>query len=246
MSQGKSRLGLARPMVWSMIALAAGALSAPDAAWAAQLGQESASGEASQVWPMLLAMLAASTGVERLIELLWNYSDWFLLNARGWQPAHLRSAQYVQFKSGTSLLLGVVMGILIANALGMQFLYSLAPFAPNLLANVPAGWDIVITGLLIGAGAKPVHDLFGIVTGFKNWLGASAIKQREAAGAELAEGVLKLAQSDAQSMIDVPGVGPARLHASSGGLDGYDEEVLEEGAPSVDKYADMLRNRTAL
>jgi hypothetical protein len=67
------------------------------------------------------------------------------------------------------------------------------------------------------------------------------VRQREEAGAALADGVLKLAQSDAQSMIEVPGMGPTRLSGA------YDTEAVaaSEGAPT-DKYIEILHNRTSM
>ena len=56
--------------------------------------------------------MASSLAIERMVELFWNYVDWFLFNPRGWEPAQIKSPQYVQFKSGTSLVIGVVLGIL--------------------------------------------------------------------------------------------------------------------------------------
>jgi hypothetical protein len=34
------------------------------------------------VWPMLLASLATAFGIERLIELLWNFAEWIMLGVR--------------------------------------------------------------------------------------------------------------------------------------------------------------------
>ena len=76
-----------------------------------------------------------------------------------------------------------------------------------------------------------------------NYLNNNAIKQREEAGAYLADGVLKLAQSEAQAMVDVPGVGPARLNAPMSGASGDDET---EDADATAKYLGLLRNRTAI
>lgn len=134
-----------------------------------------------------------------------------------WQPTQLKTAQYMQFKSGTSLVLGIILGILVTNYTGMRFFEYIQPLAPNFIVGIPIAWDVLITGFVIGALAKPVHDILGIITQLKNLLGNSALRQREAAGAALAEGVLKLAQSDAQAMVDVPGIGPTRLQSGSAG-----------------------------
>ncbi|MCC6168904.1 MAG: hypothetical protein IT329_16910, partial [Caldilineaceae bacterium] len=71
---------------------------------------------------------------------------------------------------------------------------------------------------------------------------SAAVKQREAAGAALAEGVLKLAQSDAQALIDVPGVGPARIAARGQGV--RDEDEMPPLVSSTEQYIQMIHDRT--
>lgn len=228
------------------------ALSAPAALWAAAPVQETttqvtvpnaALTEEPSLWLVLLPLFAAAIAVERLIEVVWNYIDWALLNMRGWQPAELRTTQYQQFKSGTSLVLGIVLGVLISNYTGMRLFDYLRPLTPRLLAEVPAVWDVLITGFIIGAGTKPMHDLLGIITQTKNLLGSSAVKQREAAGAMMAEGVLKLAQSDAQALIDVPGVGPARL-SSGNAHRADDDEPIPSPISTTEQYIRTIHERT--
>lgn len=230
-----------RKTLMSLGAASAALLWATQTALAAPVVQEESAAD-GKLWPVLLPLVAAAIAVERAIEVFWNYGDWLLLNARGWKPADLKSTQYMQFKSGTSLVLGVVLGVLISNYTGMRLFDYLRPLAPRFLDAVPAVWDVLITGFIIGAATKPIHDLLGIMTQTKNLLGSSAIKQREAAGAALAEGVLKLAQSDAQALIDVPGVGPARIASPGQGLR-EDEDAL----PSVntaEQYMRMIHERT--
>lgn len=211
------------------------------AAWAAPLAQDETRSES--IWPVLLPLAAASIALERSIEVVWNYVDWMLLNTRGWRATDLKSAQYVQFKSGSSLVLGMVLGILIANYTGMRLFDYLRPLAPTFLEIVPPFWDVLITGVILGAGSKPTHDFLGIITQTKNLLGNSAVKQRELAGSAMADGVLKLAQSDAQAMLDVPGVGPARLSTPGSHHDEDDEEMSPERS-QADQYIDTLRDRT--
>jgi hypothetical protein len=227
-------------VLWALLALNATTVRAAPAL------QETA--PTVRIWTVLLPLFIASFAVERAIEIFWNYLDWLLLNLRAWQPAQIKSAQYIQFKSGTSLLIGAVAGILIASYTGMRLLEALLPFAPALLEGVPPVWDVIITGVVIGAGTKPVHDLIGIITQFKNLLGSSAIHQREKASAALADGVLKLAQSDAQAMIDIPGVGPARIsppgQSMRGMGDSDDQASGAEQPTSTEGYIDTLHNRT--
>ena len=197
------------------------------------------------LWPVLLPLLASAIAVERAVEVVWNYVDWMLLNVRGWQPADLRANQYLQFKSGTSLVLGIILGVVISNYTGMRLFDYLRPLAPRLLEAVPSVWDVLITGFIIGAGTKPTHDLLGIITQTKNLLGSAAVKQREAAGAMLAEGVLKLAQSDAQALIDVPGVGPARL-AQPNQQRGDDDEPAPSLISTTEQYIRTIHEQTSL
>jgi len=204
--------------------------------------------DTSSIWPLLLPILTASVGVERAIEIIWNYLEWILLSFGRWQAEQLKSPQYLQFKSGTSLVFGVILGIVVTNYTGMRIFELLRPTAAGLLDNMSVTWDILLTGFIIGAGSKPAHDILGILTQLKNLLNNSAIHQREAAAAALAEGVLKLAQSDAQAMVDVPGVGPARIpmNATTRGLSGEEEATPTEEKSATERYIDILRSRTAV
>lgn len=230
--------------LWGLL-IAAGAIllfAAP--VQAAIDAQEGAATPEPSLWFILLPLMAASLAIERGVEMFWNYIDWVLLNFRRWQPAQVKSPQYVQFKSGTSLVLSVVLGILISNYTGMRLFDYLRPLVPNFVDSVPGVWDVIITGFIIGAGAKPMHDLIGMLTQTKNLLGNSAIKQRETAGAAVADSMLKIAQSEAQAMIDVPGVGPARLSAP--GDAGDDEEATRDAFSTAVEYLDDIRNRTVI
>jgi hypothetical protein len=202
--------------------------------------------ETTNIWSALMPLALAAFGVERAVEIIWNYLEWLLLGVFKWEPAQLKSPQYVQFKSGTSLVFGVVIGILVTNSTALRLFEHLAPLAPGLLDGMPAAWDVLITGFLIGTGAKPAHELLGIITQLKNLLGNSAIRQREAAGAALAEGVLKLAQSEAQATLDIPGIGPARMPSPAATLRGFEDEDEEPVAekPATERYADLLHRRT--
>jgi hypothetical protein len=201
--------------------------------------------ETSSLWPAIAPLLLAAVGVERAVEVIWNYLEWVLLGVLKWEPQRLKAPHYVQFKSGTSLVLGIVLGILLTNATSLRLFAYLQPLAPGLVDNLSAAWDVLITGFIIGAGAKPMHDLIGILTQTKNLLGNWAIHQREAAGAAMADGVLKLAQSEAQATVDIPGIGPARL--PSGGARGYGIEDEDEPAAeqtATERYVELLRRQT--
>ena len=191
------------------------------------------------VWPILLATVATAFGIERLIELMWNFAEWIALSTRRVLPAGLKTASYLQFKSGVSVLLSAILGVLLANILNLHFFAALQQIAPGFTLDVPANWDVVVTGLIIGVMAKPIHDLIELLAELKNFMGNAAVRQREAAGAAMADGVLKLAQSEAESMIEVPGLGRTPLNE--------DYTARPDGASPqspTEKYIEMLHNRT--
>lgn len=229
---------------WVLGLVALSALLPTQVVLAQEGTQEAVEASSPTLWMVLLPLLAASLAVERLIEVMWNYIDWTLLNTRGWEPANLRASQYTHFKSGTSLVLAVLLGVIIANYTGMRFFDYLRPLTPRLLESVPAVWDVLITGFVIGAATKPMHDLLGIISQTKNLLGASALKQREAAGSMMAEGVLKLAQSDAQALLDVPGVGPARLAKGGRRVDDDDDGPVSPTISTTEQYIRTIHERT--
>lgn len=213
-------------------------------ALAAPLAQDGAqTSESTHAWIVILAIAMVATGVQLLIEVVWNYLEWFFLNVRNWTPSKIKSPQFQQFKSGTSLLIGAVLGVLIANATGMRIFQYFEPLVPDFVSNVGNALDVLLTGLLVGAITKPVHDIFGLFTKTKDFLGNSAIRQRELASDALASGVLKLAQSEAQALVDVPGIGPARLPVP--GELGDDQATGNDGTPT-ERYVDLLHNRTMM
>jgi hypothetical protein len=193
------------------------------------------------VWPILLAISATAFGIERLIELMWNFAEWITLSTRRGRPADLKTASYLQFKSGVSVLLSAILGVILANMLNLHFFAALQQIAPGFTLAVPANWDVVVTGLIIGVTAKPIHDLIELLAEFKNFMSNAAVRQREAAGAAMADGVLKLAQSEAESMIEVPGMGRTPL---TGDYGVRTEDIEADTQATTDKYIDMLHNRT--
>lgn len=145
-----------------------------------------------QAWPLALPMLAASASMERVMEMTWNFIEWFLLRVGGWQPEDLKRADYQQFKSGFSLLLANLLGVAITSYTDLRLLSYLQPEASGLLDQVPVSWDILLSGLLIGSATKPVHDAVGMVSRLKALLGSFAQVQRERAGVFAAETVQRL------------------------------------------------------
>ena len=250
-SGSKSMVRLARTgrrVVWATTAaLMLIGLTAPIAA-AAGVAQEAAAGPA--LWPVLLPLLAAAASVERAVELGWNYVEWALIRFVGWRPSDLKTASYGQFKSGTSLLAGVVLGIVVVNYSSMRLMAHLQPLIPTFFvgdASQMGLWDVLITGAVVGAGSKPAHDILGIITQIKNFTGNSAIKQREQAGAALAEGILKLGQSQqpAQSYnIDVPGMAPSAMGSPAATARGRMLEETGSRSPeaNVERYAKAIHD----
>lgn len=226
-----------------------------ETATAAPLLQDVTLSQGTNIWSVLLPLATASIGVERATEIVWNYAEWAMLSSKRWMPANLKTAQYVQFKSGTSMLLGVVIGILVSNFTGMQLFNYLSGLdsLKNFLSGVPEIWDVLITGVIIGSGAKPAHEILGIITQLKSFLGNASVMQRQAAGAAFAEGVLKLAESERQTMLDVPGVGPTGFPTPQGtvapdglesmGGDGMD--LGESASERTKRFARILHNVTA-
>lgn len=238
-----------RRTVWATAsALVLIGLTAPIAA-AAGVGQEAAGDPA--IWPVLLPLLAAAASVERAVELGWNYVEWALIRFVGWRPSDLKTASYSQFKSGTSLLAGVVLGIVVVNYSSMRLMAHLQPLIPTFFvgdATQMGLWDVLITGAVVGAGSKPAHDILGIITQIKNFTGNSAIKQREEAGAALAEGILKLGQSQQPAPaynIDVPGMGPSAMGSPAAtARSRMLEETGSRNAPeaNVERYAKAIHD----
>ena len=61
----------------------------------------------------------------------------------------------------------------------------------------------------------------------------------------MAEGVLKLAQSDAQALIDVPGVGPARLAQPGQARPGEEGDNVGPTPSGTEQYIRILHERTS-
>lgn len=203
-------------------------------AMAAPLLQETAPGSNPEILAAFVPLLAASASVERAIEIGWNYLEWGVVRYAGWGADELKRPEYRQFKNGTSMLAAIVLGIVVINYSNMRLLAFLQPTLPTLLGNVPSMWDIILTGLLVGAGSKPAHDILGLLTRFKNFVGNSSLKQREEAGVALADYVLKLGQAEASARVDIPGMGgPGTRSVMS----------TEMANAKVDTYIDTVRRR---
>ena len=80
-----------------------------------------------------------------------------LENAEGNLSAATSSESYIRAKAAASIILGLMLGVIIA-AIGQ-----LQMFAMLGIGIVPAQIDVLITGLVIGSGSYPVHSLVGIL-----------------------------------------------------------------------------------
>ena len=74
------------------------------------------------------------------------------------------SDSYISAKSAVSIVLGLMLGVIIA-AIGQLQMFALLG-----IAAVPARFDVLITGLVIGSGSYPVHSLVGILQQSKDTL----------------------------------------------------------------------------
>lgn len=143
-------------------------------------------------WPLVVPMVAASASIERVLEMSWNFIEWGLTGAGGWTAADLKSPAYQQFKSGVSLLVANVLGVSIASYTDVRMLTYLQPEALGLFDQIPISWDIILTGLLIGTGTKPVHDVLGLITRLKSLVGNLSSRQREQSGLFAADATARL------------------------------------------------------
>lgn len=147
-------------------------------------------------WPLIVPMLAASASIERVLEMSWNFAEWGLTGVGSWSATDLKKPAYQQFKSGLSLLAANALGIGIASYTDVRVLTYLQPESLGLFDQVPVSWDIILTGLLIGAGTKPAHDILGLVTRLKNLVGNLGVRQREQAGLYAADASTRMAEQE--------------------------------------------------
>ena len=74
------------------------------------------------------------------------------------------SESYIQAKTAVSVVLGLMLGVIISAVAQLQM------FATLGVDIVPARFDVLITGLVIGSGSYPVHSLVGILQQGKDTL----------------------------------------------------------------------------
>lgn len=227
------------PRGWVAALGAGAALAWPALAHAAPTTQQEPS--SPDLWPLLLALLATAFVIERVMELFWSYLEALLVRFGRQRPVSLESTSYVKFKTGTSVLLAAILGIALAGLFQMHLLAALQPLTLGFIGAVPVNWDAVVTGLVIGLLAVPIHEIIGFLGAFRRFFAHAALHQREEAGAALATGVLRLAESETQSMVEVPGMGLTQL--TPGGT-GMEEDKAAETSPS-ERYIQIIRSRTS-
>ncbi|MDE0431465.1 MAG: hypothetical protein OXH98_17005 [Caldilineaceae bacterium] len=235
-----------RRLGWTVLGGLLAAASLPNVAQAAGLDQLVET-ELAPIVPAMIPLLGAAAGIERLLELGWHYLEWGALRFLGWRPSDLKSPGYVAFKRSTSLLAGIFLGVVVANYSGMRLMSYLNQSLPGFLDQVPDLWDILVTGVMVGAGTKPTHDILGIITQLKNLIGSTALKQKEQAGAALADSILKLRQADAPAsyQVDVPGVGATQVPGAAGQAPRnrmLDETGGRRRERNIDRYANALHD----
>ena len=74
------------------------------------------------------------------------------------------SENYISAKAAVSVVLGLMLGVIISALAQLQM------FALLGVDTVPARFDVLITGLVIGSGSYPVHSLVGILQQGKDTL----------------------------------------------------------------------------
>jgi hypothetical protein len=100
-----------------------------------------------------------------------------LKDAEGRLKGWLKTEPYVSTKRACTLVLGIVLGLYVANQVGLDMFKML-----NLGIEVPATVAVWITGLVIGTGSAPVHSLIGILQKSRDAIdGFRALKESEAA-----------------------------------------------------------------
>ena len=90
-------------------------------------------------------------------EILLNDAQRRLKDAETKLSGATTSPDYRSAKSAASIILGLMLGVIIA-ALGQIQMFALLG-----IDAVPARIDVLITGLIIGSGSYPVHSLVGIL-----------------------------------------------------------------------------------
>lgn len=87
-----------------------------------------------------------------------------LLKAQDRLHEYLTSPTYISTKKKISLIIGIVLGLIVAVSAQIKMFTLLGIPVPNNLGFV----DMIITGLVIGTGSAPVHSLIGLIQNTKD------------------------------------------------------------------------------
>jgi hypothetical protein len=78
---------------------------------------------------------------------------------------YLKSPFYISWKRGSTLILGIVFGVIIAFVVQLQMFKLLLGIE---MPQIFSWLDTLVTGLIIGTGSAPVHSLIGLLQNTKD------------------------------------------------------------------------------
>jgi len=180
--------------------------------------------------------------VQRLQEEVWKNSgdvqaleraEEKLAQAKDRIHEYLKSPSYTSWKRTISLVLGIVLGLIIAFSTQLQMFHFLG-------IELPLPWiDVLITGLVIGTGSAPVHSLIGLLQNTKDavdearalWKGSAYSKGVQA---ELEKLKALMEMEKERRAAAPPQKRPRRVTAAPPGEEAPEEVAAEELPPVSD------------
>lgn len=140
-----------------MVAAAVVAIVANAAGWATKAFEPSHVQAAN--FALFAGFYVGAQVIERLMELFSPLLPfWALPKSVTEQEAKVQVAQVKADRAKAVLGLALLAGVVVSAAFGLYFLKAIG-------MDIPRGWDIFFTGLIIAAGTKPLHDF---ITGLQN------------------------------------------------------------------------------
>jgi hypothetical protein len=140
-----------------------------------------------------------------------------LLKAQDRLNEYLSSPTYISTKKKISLVIGIVLGLIVAISAQIKMFTLLGIPVPENLGLV----DMIITGLVIGTGSAPVHSLIGLIQNTKDAVDGARAMWDGRAIASIKNSV-QLAQA--------PSPYPAALGAPMAGMEGAPSAAAVEQA----------------
>ncbi len=112
----------------------------------------------------------------------------------------LKTPPYTSWKRMISLAAGIVLGIVVAFVAKLRMLAMIAALfgggggtgTAGVLGEVTRGFDMFLTGLIIGTGSAPVHSLIGLLQNTKNAVDEARALWAGNANSEMAETYIAL------------------------------------------------------